>query len=381
MKTPIFNLHDLILVLSLAVCLQLVVFQWLLSRQKAVASLLLSGFFIGVGANALCNLLLWSNYIALDSALARYGLAAGLVLALVGKSLCLFWYVQAITREAFRWRPVYAWHLAHVFVALGLVFVGELDSNRLRFTGEHTLRSVQLTNYLWHYLKFVPVIYALAAVVVIRRYQRRLADYYSAFSQQGPWWLLLLTLGFALSWIWSLVVHLLGQSIPLGLADSLGIADNYLTFVLVNALFVYSLVYAHSLLVTRDKPKVREPAKAEDTAPEAIAAIRAAMEQRELYLLPTLNIEEFARQVGVHYREVSAIINSHFNTNFFEFVNAYRIKKAKALLQDPGCAQMTIMDILLASGFNSKSSFNRFFKRYTGMSAADFRKQHQASEQ
>ncbi len=380
MKTPIFNLHDLILVLSLAVCLQLVVFQWLLSRQKAPASLLLSGFFVSVGASALCNLLLWNNYIALDSQLARYGLAVGLVVALVGKSVCLYWYVQAITRDGFQWRPVYAWHWVHGLLALGLIVVGELDSDRLRFASEHTHRSVQLTNFLWHYLKLVPVIYALAAVVVIRRYQRRLEDYYSAFSLQGPWWLLLLTLGFALSWTWSLVVHLLGQHIPLGLADRLGIADNYLTFILVNALFIYSLVYAHSLLVTRDKPKAREPAKAEDTNTEVIAAIRTAMEERELYLVANLNIEEFARQVGVHYREVSAIINSHFNTNFFEFVNSYRIKKAKALLQDPGCVQMTIMDILLASGFNSKSSFNRFFKRYTGMSAADFRKHHQAGE-
>lgn len=94
-----------------------------------------------------------------------------------------------------------------------------------------------------------------------------------------------------------------------------------------------------------------------------------------MYLTQNLTIEDFARHVGIHYREVSSIINSEFNTNFFEFVNEYRVNRAKQLLLDPAFARMTILDILLESGFNSKSSFHRFFKRYTGMSAAEFRKQ------
>ena len=95
----------------------------------------------------------------------------------------------------------------------------------------------------------------------------------------------------------------------------------------------------------------------------------------KLYLKQNLNIEEFARHLGIHYREVSNILNHYFNTNFFEFVNRYRVERAKKILSDPQRADTTIFDILLESGFNSKSSFNRFFKRYAGMSAAEFRKQ------
>jgi hypothetical protein len=60
MKTPIFNIHDLILTLTLTLtlCALLVIFQWLLSKQKAIASQLLSGFFVCIGASSLCNLLL-----------------------------------------------------------------------------------------------------------------------------------------------------------------------------------------------------------------------------------------------------------------------------------------------------------------------------------
>lgn len=376
MKTPIFNIHDLILVLTLAVCVLLVIFQWLLSKQKAIASQLLSGFFVCVGASALCNLLLWNDYIGLHSELAKMALSLGLVTAVVGKSVCLYLYVVAITRANFVLRAKDALHLLNLLVVIGLVVLGGLDSDRLRFqSNAHTEYSIQLTNYLWHYLKFLPVVYAFAAALEIYRYKQQLKEFYSSLSLQGPYWLLLLTLGFAFNWLWSLVVHLLGQAVGINVADSFGIVDNYLTFLLVNALFVYSLLYAHQLLETKDKPKEKEAAVATEISPDAIARIRNTMEKHQLYLKQNLNIEDFARQVGIHYRDVSSIINKQFNTNFFEFVNEYRVNRAKEMLLDPRYEEMTILDILLESGFNSKSSFHRFFKRYTGMSAAEFRKQ------
>ncbi len=377
MKTPIFNIHDLILVLTLAVCVLLVIFQWLLSKQKTIASLLLSGFFVGVGLTALCNLLLWNDYIQSESATAKIALSVLLATAVVGKSVCLFFYVVAITRAEFRWRGVYAFHGLNLLAVIGLILGAGLDSDRLRFiTTAQTEAGVQLVNFLWYYLKIVAVVYAFAAAYVVFRYKQQLKEFYSTFSLQAPLWLLLLTIGFTLNWSWSLVVHILGQSVGVQLADTFGIADNYITFLLVNALFVYSLLYAHELLVTKEKPVEKEVIVPAEISQDAIERIRRTMEEQQLYLKQNLNIEEFARHVGIHYREVSSIINKHFDTNFFEFVNEYRVTKAKQMLLDTNNAEMTILDILLESGFNSKSSFHRFFKRYTGMSAADFRKQN-----
>lgn len=380
MKTPIFNIHDLILVLTLAVCVLLVIFQWVLSKQKAIASQLLSGFFICVGAHALGNMLLWNVYINSTSALAKLTLAALLVSAVVGKSICLYLYVLAITRAQFRWQRMHAIHLVLLLIPLALVLGVNLDSDKLRYVpGTHTAFSAQVSQFLWHYLKIIPLLYALAAVLEIRRYKQQLKEFYSAFSLQGPQWLLLLVTGFAVTWLWSLTVHLLGQYVNLVSADLFGIVDNYLTFFLVNALFIYSLLYAHQLLLTQETPKTKELPASSEPSPEAILRIRTTMEKHQLYLKQNLTIEDFARQVGIHYREVSSIINKTFATNFFEFVNEYRVKRAKAMLLDPQFSNMTILDILLESGFNSKSSFHRFFKRYTGMSAAEFRKQQGAN--
>ena len=380
MQTPIFNIHDLILVLTLAVCLLLVVFQLLLSKQKQIASRLLTLFFTCVGVNALCNLLLWNNYLHIESAIAKFTIAYGLSLTVVGKSLSLYGYVVAITRENFRfgWRELT--HLINVLVVVGFLLLGRIDSDQLRFIStSQTDFTIKVTNYLWHYLKFLTVVYALSAVWAVWHYKQQLKAFYSSLSLEGPQWLMLLTLGFALNWSWSLLVHIVGQSAGINLADSFGIFDNYITFLLVNALFVYSLLYAHQLIETKNAlQEEKQVVVVADYSPDVIERIRQGMEVKHLYLKHTLNIEEFAKQVGIHYREVSAIINKHFDTNFFEFVNSYRVNKAKHMLLDPKFADTTILDILLESGFNSKSAFHRFFKRYTGMSAADYRKRHAA---
>lgn len=379
MKTPIFNIHDLILVLTLAVCLLLVIFQMLLSKQKQIASRLLTVFFLCVGINALCNLLLWNNYLHIESAIAKFAIAFGLSLTVVGKSLCLYAYVVAITRESFRfgWRELM--HLMNVLLVLGFLLFGRIDSDQLRFVSvSQTAFTIHVTNYLWHYLKLVTVVYAFSAVWAVWNYKQQLKAFYSSLSLEGPQWLIFLTLGFALNWSWSLVVHILGLYVGFNVADGFGIFDNYITFLLVNALFVYSLLYAHQLIETKNTTQEKPVVVAVDHSQDVIERIRQGMEVQHLYLKHTLNIEEFAKQVGIHYREVSAIINKHFDTNFFEFVNSYRVNKAKEMLLDPKFSDTTILEILLESGFNSKSSFHRFFKRYVGMSAADFRKQHHA---
>ena len=382
MKTAIFNIHDLILILTIAVCLLLATFQLLLSKQKKVASYLVSIFFVSIAVNALCNLLLWNDYIHITSHAIKTIIAYSFGLIIVIKGISLYLYVVAITRENFQIDKQNALHFIGILFTLGLLTIGHIDSDKLRFiTQDTSLFDIYFTSALWHFLKVTPVIYAGFAVWSIIQYKKQLKEFYSTLSLEGPQWLMLLALGFTLNWAWSLIVHIIGQSSILNTTDSLGIFDNYFTFILVNALFVYSLGYAHQLLETKTPVKKQEPPiETEKVSNDAIARIKKGIEEDELYLRQNLNIEEFSKHVGINYREVSIIINKHFDTNFFEFVNSYRVKKATSMLTDPKFAETTILDILFESGFNSKSAFHRFFKRYNGMSAAEFRKRHAATQ-
>ena len=136
------------------------------------------------------------------------------------------------------------------------------------------------------------------------------------------------------------------------------------------------MVYAHQLLAT--KPEATEALKEktdEKVTSDAIQKVHTGMEVQKLYLKHNLNIEEFSKRIDLPIKDVSAVINKHYGTNFFEFMNKYRVEEAKRLLLDKNCAEMTVLDILLQAGFNSKSAFHRFFNRLVGVSPTEFRKQ------
>ena len=78
-------------------------------------------------------------------------------------------------------------------------------------------------------------------------------------------------------------------------------------------------------------------------------------------------------------RSLSNIINRHFKRNFFEFINEYRIEEAKSLLSNPDNTSKSIIDIMDASGFNSKATFNTFFKKLVGETPSQYRMKHKTN--
>ncbi|UFH57776.1 AraC family transcriptional regulator [Spirosoma sp. KNUC1025] len=71
-------------------------------------------------------------------------------------------------------------------------------------------------------------------------------------------------------------------------------------------------------------------------------------------------------------RRVSQIINQGFGMNFNDFVNLYRIKAVIAQIQSGNHTMYTLLGIAYECGFNSKSTFNRAFKKRTGLAPRDY---------
>lgn len=73
-------------------------------------------------------------------------------------------------------------------------------------------------------------------------------------------------------------------------------------------------------------------------------------------------------------RALSAVIKHSFQTNFYEFVNSYRIDEAKSILDDPREIDKTMIEIAGECGFNSKATYNTFFKKLAGCTPTEYRK-------
>jgi AraC-like DNA-binding protein len=87
-----------------------------------------------------------------------------------------------------------------------------------------------------------------------------------------------------------------------------------------------------------------------------------------------LNLERLANQLQMPEKELSILINHYLGKHFFDFVNTYRINEAKSILADPEFEDKTILEILYQVGFNSKSSFYTAFKKATGNTPTQYRK-------
>jgi len=102
------------------------------------------------------------------------------------------------------------------------------------------------------------------------------------------------------------------------------------------------------------------------------------MEDSKPYLNPDLRLNDLADMLDISRHHASQIINEHFNTNFFDFINKYRVEEAERMLDDDGL-DLNITDIAFQSGFNNRVSFYKAFKKIVGTTPTEYKEQHLAS--
>ncbi|REC62544.1 AraC family transcriptional regulator [Chryseobacterium pennae] len=127
--------------------------------------------------------------------------------------------------------------------------------------------------------------------------------------------------------------------------------------------------------ITEVVPKQKNSPLIVEEKNEQIEFLKNFMTEREPYLDSSLTIQDLSEQVKMSVKDLSTLINLYMDKHFFDFVNEYRIEKAMQILKDPSQKELTVLEILYQVGFNSKSSFNTSFKKYTGKTPTDFRKQ------
>ncbi|GAA4359567.1 hypothetical protein GCM10023185_26280 [Hymenobacter saemangeumensis] len=90
------------------------------------------------------------------------------------------------------------------------------------------------------------------------------------------------------------------------------------------------------------------------------------MGDEQPWLEPELTLTELAHRLRSTPAALSRTINAGCGQNFNDFVNGYRVAEARRKLADPRFAHYSLLGVALESGFNSKSTFNRVFKKLDG---------------
>lgn len=130
-----------------------------------------------------------------------------------------------------------------------------------------------------------------------------------------------------------------------------------------------------SEFVTEERAKYSGVAADEEETKHYVSNLRQYMDAEKPYLDPEISLPELSKRLGVSSHFLSRVINEQLGVNFFDFVNRYRVEEVKLRITDPKFNYLSILGIAFESGFNTKSTFNRVFKKTTGLTPKEFREQ------
>jgi AraC-like DNA-binding protein len=153
----------------------------------------------------------------------------------------------------------------------------------------------------------------------------------------------------------------------------LGLMSNWTVLLLISFLIFFSIGFSNifqGISSSKEKESEKQP-----ISMETVKLIQQYMVDRKPYLNHLLTIDNLANQLNIAPRTLSQIINRHFLQNFFEFINQYRIDESKILLVSEEHKKSTMLEVMDLAGFNSKATFNTFFKKIVGLTPTQYRKQ------
>jgi len=189
-------------------------------------------------------------------------------------------------------------------------------------------------------------------------------------------WLNYILFGFSLIWIIDVSSFILGRlPVPHSFLDTPVLI---LIFIFANIIVYKGLKQPEIFNGIEEKQKYMHSRLTQSDKDRYLKRLQSYILKEKSYLNPLLTINKLGRAISISPRDLSQIINESLGVNFFEYVNSYRIKEAKRYLTDSSNRNRSILDVLLDSGFNSKSVFNRVFKKQTGMTPSAFKKANQS---
>ncbi|AFJ45538.1 helix-turn-helix domain-containing protein [Shimwellia blattae] len=370
----------LLLVVGLAQALVLSAFLFLPPQVRLQSNRLLALVLFSVAAG-FGELLLYGAGISF-----RYpGLAyTGTVLSLL-QLPALALYCQALMYREFTLRPVHALHLLPFITGVVLFFSVYFPlpgAEQLRILKAQDMPGMPVSlplALLYHGVFIVWLGYILSR---LHTWRRGLCHISSAGSGLQMRWLSVLLAGYIALWLVSIICCLVFYL--LRLTDKTAwvlLAAGIAGFVFINTLLVGALRQSSTFAgLTREDAEllasVGTPATTASPAPEAgqLDKLRQLMQSTRPFLDARLSLSQLARLSGCTPHELSSLINNGFGQNFASFISEYRIAFAKELLARPGNTD-TILEVMYACGFNSKSVFNTAFKKDTGMTPTEYRRQ------
>lgn len=98
------------------------------------------------------------------------------------------------------------------------------------------------------------------------------------------------------------------------------------------------------------------------------------LNEQKVYRQNDITLQKLANMLDTTRHNASQIINEHFDLNFFDLINTYRIQEAMSILKKEKTKKLNIIDVAYEVGFNNKVTFNKSFKKYNHITPSEYLK-------
>jgi AraC-like DNA-binding protein len=372
---------DFIALFTLIQLIFLAVVTFNYKKGKRLSNLLLSGFMAS-------NALLIANYILTHFGWISSGNWIGIYI--IGGSMYfllmpfLYLYIQSLCYKNFHLKTIHVFHLIPfvIFVSFSL-FVYLLNNTTLRSEISISLRQIigeaeQVSHKTVLHLQIL--LYLIASVVVLSGYRKRLRDLFSSIERIDLYWCNLLLAGFATMWFIDLMNWILGFFRIFSQITSYWMVISSLFINLIFTLMVTykGLAQSASFSGIIGSPKYAASRLKPPESDNIARKLTEFMNSEKPYLSPSISVEELSKKLNFSVKNLSQVIHTSFNLNFYDFINSYRIEEIKKHIDDENYRNLTLVAIAYDAGFNSKSVFNAAFKKHAGITPKEYKSRHNA---
>lgn len=147
-----------------------------------------------------------------------------------------------------------------------------------------------------------------------------------------------------------------------------------LIFVVVAGGVAGFLLYKRRLTTKEEASKrlVIDP----EIADEVTKKVTYLFDVEKVYRNEDISLRSLSEELAIPSYQLSWILNERMNITFSVLVNTYRVEEVKKRLASLQDKDKTILNIAFDAGFNTKTSFNRVFKKFTRMTPSQYRKRY-----
>lgn len=364
-----FDFLEIIVIISL---FQLLVFAGFLFTQRPYKmSNIFLGIFLFAEAMAEFNAIVYLNYGFFNKNYPHLLLIEIPFYLLWGPSI--YFFVKSIISNKFKLNVTDIIHVIP-FIAVFLF----LFFTFYQYSGE-TKRIILKTQTIYTYLRIIQyavflqiLIYNIKSLLILKVYRSELKNNYSSTTKVNLSWLNFVIIGYLITYFTSVLCQITIDA----LRDYYPLMEKilYLTyFIFFNIIFFKAWRQPEIFLVSLENIKYKSSKLTTEDAANWINKINEYVLINKPYLNPDLTISQLAEYLNIQPRILSQVLNEHFHQSFYDYINSLRIEESKKILLDPS-NKKNILEILYEVGFNSKPSFNRAFKLFTGQTPTEFKR-------